>query len=881
MKYTCWFSKVALLLFVLCLVTAAHGGNKRILVLNAYHEGYHWSDRIMAGIKTVLSAEEDVELFVDYMDTKRCSDAQYFEKLRDIYAHKYRLLSFDTIISCDDHALDFLLTYRDELFPDVPVAFCGINDYHPERIAGHRLFTGVYETYDIAGTVELMLRIHPEATEIVAITDATLSGGYFLNRLRRAEPQFAGKATFKYLTNPSMVALKDTLENLPPSALVLWAVYLRTPEGVSISCEESVRFVTDNSVRPVYCVWDVVGQGVVGGKVTSPDYQGEAVARRALALLRGERIEDMTVGGSPMVHLFDFEALRRFGIPLKSLPSGSLIMNRPYSVYAEYKDTVWLVAGFVLLLLVIIIALIYDIQKRRQAERALRTSEERYRIMSQRTGQMIYDYDIGSGAVAWAGAIADITGFTPTEFSHIDVDQWAELIHEEDRPEALALLDSAMAAGTNYKAEYRVQRKNGGFATVEDSGTFLKDAAGNAYRMLGSMKDISERRRIEEQLRHSEKMGALGQLAGGIAHDFNNQLAGVVGYADLLLGELQDEELRGYAEAIKTSARRSADLTAQLLAFGRRGKYLASPLNIHDVINDVASMLKRSIDKRINLILSLKADSSVVLGDPTQLQNAILNIALNARDAMPNGGDIVFVTQTVELDSAFCSSQRYEVDPGTYIELSISDTGCGMDQETQQHIFEPFFTTKAVGKGTGMGLASVYGTVTNHHGTISVHSKPGQGTVVTVYLPQSAGVTHHEGADSPCKVPVKGDARILLVDDEAVVRRSTNRMLQSLGYTVIEAADGRRAVDIYRESWKEIDVVILDMIMPEMNGKETYAALSKINPDVCVILSSGYSIDGEAQEVLDKGAKTFIGKPYGKAELSRILSTVLLAENLR
>jgi len=835
----------------------------------------------MAGVKSVLSGEEDVELFVDYMDTKRCSDVQYFEKLRDIYAHKYRLLNFDAIISCDDHALDFLLTYRDELFPDVPVAFCGINDYHPERIAGHRLFTGVYETYDVAGTVELMLRLHPAATEIVAITDATLSGGYFLDRLERVEPQFAGKATFKYLTNPSMAALKDTLENLAPGALVLWAVYLRTPEGVSVSCEESVRFVTDNSVRPVYCVWDVVGQGVVGGKITSPNYQGEAVAKRALALLRGERIEDMTVGGSPMVHLFDFEALRRFGIPLKSLPSGSLVMNRPYSVYAEYKVIIWLVAGFVLLLLAIILALIHDIQKRRQAEGALRTSEERYRVMSQRTGQMVYDYDVGSGAIAWSGAIAGITGFTPTEFSHVDIDQWAELIHEDDRSKALALLDSAMAAGTNYKSEYRFRRKNGGFISVEDSGTFLKDAEGNVCRMLGSMKDISERRQIEDRLRQSEKMGALGQLAGGIAHDFNNQLAGVVGYADLLVEELQDEELRGFAEAIKKSARRSADLTAQLLAFGHRGKYLAVPLSIHDVVHDVISMLKRSIDKRIKLTLRLKAESAVVQGDPTQLQNAILNIALNARAAMPDGGDLVFRTETVELDRDFCSSHRYELTPGTYIELSISDTGCGMDHATQQRIFEPFFTTKKVGKGTGMGLASVYGTVTNHHGTISVKSEPGQGTVVSVYLPESDRATTREDADTPCSVPVKGDARVLLVDDEAVVRNSTDRMLRSLGYTVTVAPDGRRAVDIYRQSWKEIDVVILDMVMPKMNGKETFVALSKINPDVCVVLSSGYSIDGKAQEVLDKGGRAFIGKPYGKAELSRVLASVLSAENLQ
>ena len=743
----------AFLLFSLTVCLTSFSDGKRILVLNAYHEGFHWADRTIDGIKKVLSKESDIELFVDYMDTKRCSDPTYYTKLRELYAHKYRRIDFDVVIACDDHALDFLLANRDELFPRVPVVFCGINDFQPDRIAGHEGFTGIYENYDVEGTVDLMLELHPSTSEILMITDATLSGEYFLNRLKRAEPEFSGKITFNYLTNPDMEQLGAMLRSLPSTTLVLWAIYLRTPDGVSIRCEDSVRYVADNSSQPVYCIWDVVGQGVVGGKVTSPNYQGEVVAERALDLLRGKPIEEMPVVGSPMVYLFDYAALQRFDITEKVLPSDSLIMNQPYSVYQEYKQIILLVCGFVVVLLIVIIVLVVDIQKRRQAERAL--------------------------------------------------------------------LDR------------------------------------------------------DEQLRQTEKMSALGQLAGGIAHDFNNQLAGVVGYADLLLSELQDEELKGFASGIKKSALRSADLTAQLLAFSRRGKYLAVPMDVHVVLNEVVSILERSIDKRIRLSLLLRARNSIIVGDPSQLQNALFNIALNARDAMPDGGEIRLETGDIVLDEASCRTLRNAVSPGKYISVVISDTGCGMDEDTKPHIFEPFYTTKEVGKGTGMGLASVYGTVSNHLGAIVVKSELEEGTMITVYLPTSEDPLNETLANEPIQQPVRGTATILLVDDEEVIRNMAGDILRALGYRVAVCCDGREAVDYYRKHWQEIDLVLLDMVMPEMNGCEAFRAMRENNPDVRVILSSGYSINGEAQEILDNGVKAFIGKPYGRTELSSIVARIL------
>lgn len=378
----------------------------------------------------------------------------------------------------------------------------------------------------------------------------------------------------------------------------------------------------------------------------------------------------------------------------------------------------------------------------------------------------------------------------------------------------------------------------------------------------------------EQRLHQAEKMKAIGQLAGGIAHDFNNQLSGVYGYADLLMANLEGEKLRSYARCILEAAEQAAELTNQLLAFSRKGKYMSVPVNIHNTIEQVLSMLEHSIDKRIRIGRDLQATPATTMGDPSQLQNAFLNIALNARDAMPKGGELTFATHAQELTQEQCSALPHTTPPGSYLCVSITDTGCGMDEDTQQHMFEPFFTTKDVGKGTGMGLASVYGTIRNHKGAIAVTSAIGKGTTFRIYLPSIEDV-YVEDAPEARDAPVAGTARILVVDDEDIARRIATDMLGELGYNVRTCSDGREAVALYETDWQEIDLVILDMVMPELDGRDTFDAMLAINPNVRAILSSGYSIDGEAKSILDQGVKAFIGKPFSQADLSKTVAQVL------
>jgi PAS domain S-box-containing protein len=384
--------------------------------------------------------------------------------------------------------------------------------------------------------------------------------------------------------------------------------------------------------------------------------------------------------------------------------------------------------------------------------------------------------------------------------------------------------------------------------------------------------DITGRRVREAQLRQAEKLQAIGQLAGGVAHDFNNQLAGVLGFADLLVAELQDGRQRSYAEAIVRSAGRAATLIRQLLAFARKGKHLSVPVDLHKVIADVATLLTRSIDKRIVIRQRLDANPPVIIGDPPQLESALLNVAINARDAMPGGGELTFATEVLTLEAQHGAGSHDILAPGRYVQVSVSDNGEGMDEQTLAHLFEPFFTTKA--QGTGMGMAAVYGTVKNHLGAVDVQSRPGQGTTVVIRLPLAEMDEQQTEADGAQEM-VRGKGRILLVEDEDMVRDMTAGMLRSVGYKVAACGNGEEAVAYYRDAWKTIDLVMLDMVMPGMDGRETFLVLRKINPGVKALLCSGYGIDGQAQNVLDEGVMGFIQKPFTRAELSQKVAETL------
>ncbi len=388
--------------------------------------------------------------------------------------------------------------------------------------------------------------------------------------------------------------------------------------------------------------------------------------------------------------------------------------------------------------------------------------------------------------------------------------------------------------------------------------------------------EIAKHKETGEQLLQSEKLQAIGQLAGGIAHDFNNQLAGIVGYADILREELSDNiKLASYTDNILLASKRASDLTTQLLAYARKGNFISVTINLHKIVKEIVDLLQHTIDKRIVIKQHLNAQKPFTYGDPSQIQNAIMNLILNARDAILDGGEIILSTEHVFLNEEFCRKTSYEIKAGKYILLSVSDNGSGMDMETQFRMFEPFFTTKIQGKGTGMGLAAVYGTIKTHDGAILVNSELARGTTIKIYLPYYIKEEEKIENNRINKKAIKGIARILIVDDEPLILEPCSSMLEKLGYTVTSSKNGKEAVEYYHNNWKNIDLVILDLMMPEMSGKTAYRKMKDINPNIIVLLSSGYSISGEAQFILDEGANGFIQKPFRKSELSNRIAQIL------
>ena len=401
------------------------------------------------------------------------------------------------------------------------------------------------------------------------------------------------------------------------------------------------------------------------------------------------------------------------------------------------------------------------------------------------------------------------------------------------------------------------------------------EALATANRRLQD--ELEERHRVEEQLVHAQKMEAVGQLAGGVAHDFNNLLTAILAHAGALAAEADPgSEAAESARTIEQAARRAAELTRQLLGFARRGKLLAAPTDLHLLVGEVARLLGRTLDKRIVVAQRLGAAHPVVLGDAGQLQQAVLNLAVNARDAMAEGGVLTFETALRELDPA-ARAVRPGLAAGPFVVLTVRDSGQGVPAAIRDRIFEPFFTTKEAGRGTGMGLAMVYGIVANHGGFVTLESAEGQGAAFSLWLPAHRAQPEAPRAPAPAAAaPRPGRETVLVIDDEPLVLETSRRLLGGLGYQVVAASGGAQAVAWVRGGGRA-DLAILDLAMPEMDGAATYEALRALSPGLRVLVTSGYERDGRVQALLDRGAVGFLAKPWRREDLAAEVARAVAA----
>ena len=518
--------------------------------------------------------------------------------------------------------------------------------------------------------------------------------------------------------------------------------------------------------------------------------------------------------------------------------------------------------------------LISNQERSHDVKKELIKSEKRYRKLFESLIDVVFRTDLSGKISLISPSCKKLFGYDAEEVIGTKITQYYK--YPEKRNKILEMIQNN---GFVDNLEEEMVKKDGSIITVSVNAKMIRDD--DFFGIEGIVRDITflknsekENRKLEEDLRQSQKLESIGQLAGGIAHDFNNMLGGIIGGAELLSPKIKPgtEEME-YLQMIIESADRASSLAGKLLSFSRRESVVLHPVDIHQIVIETLAILKNTIDKRIVIETSFEADESIVLGEAVQLQNVFLNLGINSWQAMPEGGKLSILTSIQNIDSSSDSEAFHGLVPGKYIRIEIEDTGFGISEKNIDHIFEPFFTTKEQGKGTGLGLPAVYGTIKRYGGLITVKSEQGKGTVFSIILPLTSEKIPEVVKTK--KTISKGKGLILIAEDEITIRNIEAKIITECGYDCLIAQNGKEALELYIQKSSEILLVILDMIMPEMSGKDCFFEIKKINPDARIILCSGYSREEDTELIKMHGLSGYIKKPFKKDDFCNTIYEII------
>jgi two-component system cell cycle sensor histidine kinase/response regulator CckA len=521
-----------------------------------------------------------------------------------------------------------------------------------------------------------------------------------------------------------------------------------------------------------------------------------------------------------------------------------------------------------------------EVAERRRTEQQLRDTQN-FLVHAQRIGNVgSWEMETGTNRLSWSEETFRIFGRDPKGFLPTN-EAFFDSVHPEDQERVRAASDAALANDTRYEIEHRILRPDGSIAHVHERAEVVRDESNRPVRMVGSVQDVTERHRqeeerkgIERKFREAQKLESLGVLAGGIAHDFNNLLTGILGNACLTRMELPRESpLQSYVEQIELSSQRAADLCRQMLAYSGKGRFTVKRIHLSEMVRETVHLLQLSVSKKAVLQLALADELPAVMGDATQIRQIIMNLVINASDAIGDkSGQITIHTAVLRADRNYLNNLvgAHDLAEGDYVVLEVTDTGCGMSVETQAKIFEPFFTTKFTGRG--LGLSAVLGIVRGHQGALKVRSELGRGTTFKLLLPVAPAGSGDTKLEKRVAPKWRGHGTVLVIDDEESVRRVSGKMLMGMGFQVVTANDGIDGLNAYRTCSESVCAVLLDLTMPRMDGEETFRELRKLRPDACVILMSGYSEQEAGARFVGKGLAGFLQKPFTPEELRERLA---------
>jgi len=875
---------------------------KRILILNSYHESYHWTDRIMSGIKSTFNKNENVELFINYLDTKRSSDSTHFELEKELLLNKYKKIQFDAILSTDDHALNFLLKYRDELFPNVPVVFCGVNDFTPSRIAGYKLFTGVYETYDVEGTIDLLLDLHPKTNNIIVISDATLSGDYFKGRVERAETSFKNKISFEYLTNLSPDELSLKLGAASDETTVIWSIYLRTPDGVSISCERSVKFISESTKQPVYCVWDVVGQGVVGGKITNPVYQGERASEMILEIFDGKKTVDIPVEGSPTVFKFDYNVLQKFDISETKLPAQSIVINKPFSFYQTYLIIIWIIIGIMVFLIAIVLILLrsnhlqklakLEISKKNEEYERLNEeltqaneelfiakdnaelNEKKFKMMTEKSPLAIYT---SSGLEQKADYInptfTKLFGYTISDVP--TVSDWWPIAYpdEEYRNDLIKKWQEKVEVAIKSKSQIEQMEA---VVTCKD-GTERNILWGYVSTGLQNWAfglDLTQRRRVEAELivakEEAEKSDRLkSAFLANMSHEIRTPMNGILGFAKLLKEpNLKNENLQKYIQIIERSGFRMLNIINDIVDISKIEaglmKVNIKDSNINQQIEYIYTFFKPEIEGKgmtVTFNTPLPEEESIIKTDREKVFSILTNLVKNAIKYSKEGE--IKIGYVVKYD---------------YIEFYVKDNGIGIPKDRQKAIFERFIQADIADKmalqGAGLGLSISKAYIEMLGGKIWVESEEGVGSTFYFTIPYQINskkkIMIENFVSSEIEANDIQNLKILIAEDDETSEMLISIIIKDFCKEVLIAKTGKEVVEICRNN-PDINLILMDIQMPFMDGYEATRQIRQFNKEVIIIAQTAFALSGDSEKSIKAGCNEYITKPIIKNKLLKII----------
>jgi two-component system, cell cycle sensor histidine kinase and response regulator CckA len=870
-------SVVLSLLAALCILPATQSAPEKpyILVVHSYHVGMPWVDGVTQGLNQALSAK--AELVVTQLDIKRFPTAGREEAMAITVASKLQVSHARVIIAIDDYAYQLCLRERERLFPGVPIVFGGVNHFDQQRPPG---VTGVVEDLDLAPTLELIRALHPEAERLVVLNDATETG-----QANRAAVEAAMAATTTglravYLGQETFAETEAALTRLDPVRdIVLLLSWNRDTTGAPRSYEEAIAQARRLSPSPIYGVWDfLLGHGIVGGSLLDSKLHGWEVGQLAAQVLAGVPPEAIPIGPHCQSRLvLDERELRRFGISEDRVPKGTEIAFRLYSPWREYRGYI-IAVGIVLLAQgATILFLVLARRRQRHAEAQLRKSEQNLAITLSSIGDAMIATDAVGRIVSLNPVAEKLTGWHADDAKGHHFQEVVVLLPNDRPTPSPHPIGEVLRSGQpiNLSLPHLLTHRSGSTRLVTANAAPIRNHHPAPIGVVMVLHDITEQRRLEDQLRQSQKIEAIGLLAGGVAHDFNNILQIIRGSLQLARDpESTEKERADFEKQTDEAVNRAADLTRQLLAFGRRQKLEICQVNMGALVSSLLKMVRRLIGENVNVSYVEPETPLWVMADSNQIDQVILNLCINARDAMPDGGTLILELSTATFTDSD-SRARPWIRAGDFVVLAVSDTGTGMSPTTLQRIFEPFFTTKGQGHGTGLGLAVVQGVIQQHLGMINVYSEPGHGTTFRVYLPATekpSDEPHHTAHGHAPLLPAH-HRTLLLAEDDSNVRLTTAAQLRRFGYEIIEAADGQTAVDIIRAN-PRIDAALLDIVMPGLSGWEAARIIQHTHPMLPIVLCSGYSAQLMDSAPLPSHWR-YLAKPYPGDALLRMLQEML------